>query len=548
MKKLGLIIFLIVIVIIGTIYSNNRKINLYDQEYLKPYLFSFGVDEDRYKKIVNKKYIDPLGVSVTAVSYFYYGKINNDTSLIEKGLNIVNILKNYPYKRTLGDSTVYMYEQTHGKWKAKTWWSGMSNGSISLAYMMAYDITKKEEYRELSLYALRGVTNEVKNNGSRLVLDKESYWYKEYVNDSTNIENAQFVLNGFTFSLIAINSIGNYLNDKEILNYYKKGLNGFLKFSDRFYDNKGWLYYMLNPKTTESMHYGVFDLLLLKSLYYKENKNVLLEKEILKRENIFKKHFGLEQNKEGLIYLSTIGIPYPYWVDIYPGKIIVNYKDGSNKKIKFAPLSNTKTNYERLYYNVACCNINNIKNIEVYQKKNSIEFLLFEVEPKELIISDNNELIMNNIKDEYIMNNSGKIIDKLNYEILHKSELRVRLLLEEKLKLNDDKLFLINYESSQKLKNIQIVLIDNKGKAVSSYYPIADELKSNIVLSPVGFTNYDSLDSIKEIRLYVSPDKKAELTRFKINQVLFNLNKKQLSELILSEDILKNTFHIQFKD
>lgn len=51
-------------------------------------------------------------------------------------------------------------------------------------------------------------------------------------------------------------------------------------------------------------------------------------------------------------------------------------------QIEFAPLSN----YERLYYNVACCNINNIKNIEVYQRKNSIEFLLFEVEPKELII------------------------------------------------------------------------------------------------------------------------------------------------------------------
>lgn len=46
---------------------------------------------------------------------------------------------------------------------------------------------------------------------------------------------------------------------------------------------------MLNPKTTESMHYGVFDLLLLKSLYYKEDKNV------------FKKHFGLEQNKEGFV-------------------------------------------------------------------------------------------------------------------------------------------------------------------------------------------------------------------------------------------------------
>lgn len=198
-----------------------------------------------------------------------------------------------------------MYEQTHGSWKAKTWWSG-----IALAYMMAFDITKKEE-----LYALRGVTN----NGSALILDRDSYWYKEYVT------NAQFVLNGFTFSLIAINSIGSYLEDKQIIDDYKKGLNGFFKLADRFYDNKNWLYYMLNPKTTESMHYGVFDLLLLKSLYYKENKNVLLEKEIL---NIFKKHFGLEQNKEGLIYFSAIGIPY--WVDIYPGKIIVNYKDGSN--------------------------------------------------------------------------------------------------------------------------------------------------------------------------------------------------------------------------
>lgn len=424
----------------------------------------------------------------------------------------------------------------------------MSNASIALAYMMAFDITKKEEYKELSLYALRGVTNEIKNNGSALILDRDSYWYKEYVNDLTNVENAQFVLNGFTFSLIAINSIGSYLDDKQIIDDYKKGLNGFFKLADRFYDNKNWLYYMLNPKTTESMHYGVFDLLLLKSLYYKENKNVLLEKEILKRENIFKKHFGLEQNKEGLIYFSAIGIPYPYWVDIYPGKIIVNYKDGSNKKIEFAPLSNTKTNYERLYYNIACCNINNIKNIEVYQRKNSIEFLLFEVEPKELIISDNNELITNNIKEEFIMNNSGKMIDRLHYEIPYKSELRVRLLLEKELKINDNNLFVINYESSQKLKNIQIILIDNKGKAVSSYYPTTDKLKSNLVLSPIGFTKYDNLDLIKEIRLYISQDNEVESTIFKINEVLFNLNKKQLNELILSEDILKNTFHIKFKD
>lgn len=115
--------------------------------------------------------------------------IQKDHTLIEKGLNIVNLLKEYPYKRTLGNSTVYMYEQTHGSWKAKTWWSGMSNASIALAYMMAFDITKKEEYKELSLYALRGVTN-----GSALILDRDSYWYKEYVNDLTNVENAQFVL------------------------------------------------------------------------------------------------------------------------------------------------------------------------------------------------------------------------------------------------------------------------------------------------------------------------------------------------------------------
>lgn len=88
-------------------------------------------------------------------------------------------------------------------------------------------------------------------------------------------------------------------------------------------------------------------------------------------------------------------------------------------------------------------------------------------------------------------------------------------------------------------------MIDNKGNSVSS---ISDELKSNLVLSPIGFTKYDNLDLIKEIRLYISPDNEVESTTFKINEVLFNLNKKQLNELILSEDILKNTFHIKFKD
>lgn len=64
MKKIILLAFLISIIVVGILYSNSTKFNLYDGKYLKPYLFSFGVDED-------KKYIDPLGVSV---SYFYYSK------------------------------------------------------------------------------------------------------------------------------------------------------------------------------------------------------------------------------------------------------------------------------------------------------------------------------------------------------------------------------------------------------------------------------------------------------------------------------------------
>lgn len=71
MEKIILLVFLISIIVVGILYSNSTKFNLYDGKYLKPYLFSFGVDEDRYKNIIDKKYIDPLGVSVT---YFYYSK------------------------------------------------------------------------------------------------------------------------------------------------------------------------------------------------------------------------------------------------------------------------------------------------------------------------------------------------------------------------------------------------------------------------------------------------------------------------------------------
>jgi len=79
MKKIILLAFLISIIVVGILYVlNSKKFNLYDGKYLKPYLFSFGVDEDRYKNIIDKKYIDPLGVSVTAVSYFYYGNIQKE--------------------------------------------------------------------------------------------------------------------------------------------------------------------------------------------------------------------------------------------------------------------------------------------------------------------------------------------------------------------------------------------------------------------------------------------------------------------------------------
>lgn len=559
MKKYFFIITLTITtaIAIASLDANylQKKSIMKSREFLKPIIWPYNLEMNlTYNQIIQGKIEHPLQIGTVTVKYFLEAMFNNKTEYIKRGEALLHILDNYAYKKEKSDSVIYLYNQDHGSLKAKKWWSGMANSSIALAYLYGYEITKKEKYKISAIKAINGVIQSIKENGSAVKLDHNSTWYLEYAENKSNIKNSKFVLNGFQYSLLVLKIFQEKLKSQIYNNAYEKGINAFKKFSKEFYyPDNSWIYYMKNPLTIESVHYAIFDNMLLKSLamYDKKNRD-FLQNELRKRKNILKKHYNLEKYSDGTYLFSAIGVPHPYWIDLRPTELRIYYNNSHQKKIEITPKNFNQKISKRAFIFIDANESKEIDFIEIFQKHNGYNDKIFTTKNKDIIYVDDNQILpkvieasKNYLHDAYSDNNNSYI--KLYQDKTSKAV--IQFILKTPINLWEKKYFLVFINSAIDLDAIRIILFDIEGKTSERYYLPQKSGNNLILLSALGFKNQNINHKIKEIRFYLYAKKNnTKKALINLSKLFYMDSKRALYELLKKNDESNNSlFHFQEK-
>lgn len=476
--------------------------------------FEWGYDLDTIvnhsNTIIDSTALHPLDIGRKA--YFLTQRLKkhekHNTIAIQKALKYyLDLIVSYPFVSEDEKSKVYLYPFNHKNFNAKEWWSGMANSVIALACLESYylfnDTTYYIEYEK----ALYGTINHIKDNGSTLKLDNDSEWIMEYATKNTSLDNGYFVLNGNLFALLAIDQMRKIEKTKELEEFYNSGVSAFNSLKHRFYfKDTTWTNYMLNPITIESVHYAVYDILLLQSLYISTPQNIFQE-EMKKRQVILKNHFPIyitQENDSINYHFSYIGAPHPYWIDLYP--VTLNYfKNGilckSKELVKpkdfSIPISQRAFNLDSFSHPV--------DSIEVYVHYGDYRLKLYSYHSYELERIE--KRVISDIGFTTSTLRSTRKKENNLFEIVRDSLLNtrgtIRILPEKKVSLDPLTLIGINISNKVEINNILITLIDSSNNSVTRYYIPMNKENNLIVLNRIGFKNAEKFNytAIKEIRL-----------------------------------------------
>ncbi len=298
---------------------------------------------------------------------------------------------------------------------------------------------------------------------------------------------------------------------------------------------------MLNPLTIESVHYAMYDSMLISSLLLYDKKNIkFLQSELQKRKSILKKHYDLEKYSDGTILFSAIGAPHPYWIDVYPTQLNIYYKNGHHKIREIIPKDFKQKISKRAFIFIDKNESKDIDRIEINQKYNNRNNKLFTTKVDRLMPIDVNTTTLKAIPasksyfyDLYMENNS-------TYMKLHKdktSKALIKYILNTPVDLWEKKYFLVFINNTVALSSLKIVLIDTKGKTSERYYLPQDTGNNLILLSALGFKNQNIDHKIKEIRFYLYSKKNhTKKTMVDFSEIMYIDSNWQLYDLLKQND------------
>lgn len=316
----------------------NPNLASYDEVILLPYIWGMKYNETTAKSLLKAENLHPFDLGRMAFFLLFDGYKKKNKKELLLGKKYLDFLSDsYPLIFQKDRIIVWKYPFQWGHLEAG-WYSGMANSAIALAFMMGYQLFGKKKYKEMMFKAINGVVFPVDEGGSALSLGKDRTWFFEYVWDGINNQNAKFVLNGYLFSLLTVKIFADQTGNTYYQTSYRNGLNALKSLSQQFYYPSGsWTYYSLNPKVIESPHYALYDLELYNALYKLTGDSFFL-KEIERRKKILHRNYPLiiYKDKDGSdkYLFSLIGPPHPYWIDIYPTKILFLSKEGIVLDIK----------------------------------------------------------------------------------------------------------------------------------------------------------------------------------------------------------------------
>ena len=492
---------LLILFLVNLYGKNDYNILKVNSNILNSLYFLYDDDcEKIYHEVISNKNKHPLQIGSCAIKFLIDYSQDRTKKNMEKVLTILKVidsLKKIKYK----NFDIYVYPFNYREFHANKWWSAMANSSIGIAYLLGYKLFLRKDYLLKSQRAMEAVISPVNKGGCALNLDSNSSWYLEYVNKKRNKSNSYFVLNGFQYSLIALNLYYKLSNDYKYFEYYQRGINAYKLFSKKYYykDFK-WTYYMLNPLTIESPHYAIFDMLLTKLLSNLDNRNShFLLSEYNKRKKIFLNNYYFEKCNNKLLF-SAIGAPHPYWIDIYPIDFKIIYKNNSYIHKYIVPKSDFNIDITKRLFLI-------IRN---YAIKKIIGTILFNDQKFTIgsfpIVSNKKSVYKFSYKVlpyyDLNKNNNGFFSCKeINKKIIKFVKLGIRVLYNRPIDIKKYKFFGAVLNLPFNIQSIRIILIDSNGNSIERYYLPLKKGKQLILLSILGFKHESIFGKLKEMRI-----------------------------------------------
>lgn len=439
----------------------------------------------------------------------------------------IDYLKNYSYKVMSDSLTEYAYGFNHDSFEEGKWWSAMANSVIALAYLEAFNKSQDSTYYIEYEKSKNALITPTALGGCKITLSDSAWWYLEYASQESTMENSNFVLNGFLFSLLGMKHMADRSKDHDLLLSYQKGVNAFIQYSERFYyETNDWTYYKLNPLTIEPPHYAVFDILIMRSLLELDSVNAdLWKSEIARRSEILMRAYPVYLTSDSSLYFSMIGPPHPYWIDTYPLKLDIKYDDGTHQYYKMPnPRDVSQPLLERAIHSITIDSDKSIDKIDVYAQYGLVSILIYSInELREIEAPKVQGYNFQPRSENVLLIGSNWVVKG---DELTDFEVNVRLPAPE---ISHTKYYGFVFNPSFNVRAVRLFALPESGVGAERYYQVPITNENNYILFHLlGFKNIDQIeieDSTQvEIRLKVYPESLSDSTLdFKLDSLhVFN--------------------------
>lgn len=462
------------------------------------------------KKMKKGNVLHPLSIGAQAFSYLYEGMSQRNFRYISTGMNLVKALDSYPFQSVKNGARIFYYGMDKqfdksGRLKAGKWWSGMAQSSIALAYLAAYQINGNVEYKKKALETIDAVILPLSKGGAAIKISDNAFWYLEYASSGTNLENANFVLNGFSYSMVALHIFRELVDRKRYGKAYDLGINALkIKIKKYTYGDLRWSYYQLTPKVNHSFHYAVLDIILLEILD-SISPDSLIKQSLRDRRIVIKNAMQIERNKREILF-SFLGVPHTYWIDYFPITVVIELNDSSVDEFTINPNDNIDSGVIRLFKSYTIPAKKEISTVSVYIARHSRKVLLFEEREPKVIITNSGKkccaVIPYEISTKHDAETANETIVFGSAKKTNRATLR--FILNEPINLYKARFFGIRSNLPVDVYSIRVSLITVDNRSVSRYYMKQSMGDDNVMLlMPISFVEYETFHNkdVKEIRV-----------------------------------------------
>lgn len=375
------------------ISANDSKKSAFEVQ-IKPIIWGsddFSIKQNLADFKSGKREIHPLDIGKALVYTAYKYQQTGDSLYMKYSMGYLQLVEELHSNPTYFNNNTFKYNFSHENLEAG-WWSGMANSAIIFGLTFCDDVYGTNHQPIIDSLII-SIGTDFEKGGCLKTIDDGKSWILEYSWEGINENSVKYVLNGFLYSLTCLKLSSKISSNHDLDALYMEGLEGLKhKLDEYYFEGVKWTKYDLIP-TIEPPHYAIFDIALLESLAsLSNNTEDWIKDAISKRREILKNSYNLDILKEesGVysILFSLIGPPHPYWIDVYPIEILIEYNDGDLETIDSYPPKDFEMDiYKRGFidFTMDKSRFFEIKQISVISKYLGLEQQLFKYSLEELI-------------------------------------------------------------------------------------------------------------------------------------------------------------------